>query len=87
MDDEQKQDAVIRQIAVIGEVASRLSPACRERQAQHPWRRMANMRNILVHDYTNVNLDRVWRTATTFVPQLAAALPELIAFEEQRIAD
>lgn len=87
LNDEQKQDAVIRQVAVIGEAAGRLSSDCRTRHVGQPWRQMANMRNILVHDYTSVSIDRVWRTASVFVPQLAAALPDVVAEEEGRLAD
>lgn len=87
LDDEEKQDAVIRQIPVIGEAAGHLSPDCRTRHPRQPWRQMANMRNILVHDYTKVSLERVWRTASMFVPQLAAALPEVVAGEETRLSD
>ena len=87
LEDEQKQDAVIRQVAVIGEAAGRLSPDCRTRHPGQPWRQMANMRNILVHDYTSVSIDRVWRTASGFVPQLTAALPDIVAQEEARLGD
>jgi uncharacterized protein with HEPN domain len=87
LDDEEKQDAVIRQIALIGEAAGRLSPDCRERHSGQPWRQMANMRNILVHDYTNISLDRVWQTASVFVPQLATAMPGVIASEEARLSE
>jgi uncharacterized protein with HEPN domain len=56
------QDAVIRQIQVIGEAAKRVSPDLRRRAAGIPWRKIAGMRDKLVHDYMGVDLEAVWLT-------------------------
>lgn len=73
-EDEKTQDAVIRQIAVIGEAAGGLSQEFTKGHPEQPWRRMADMRNILMHEYTTVSIAAVWKTATSSIPDLETAL-------------
>ena len=70
----EKQDAVLRRFEVIGEAASRLSPETQARFPALPFRSMRGMRNIIAHDYGEVDLELVWITATTDVPVLIATL-------------
>ena len=62
--DLQKQDAVIRRIEIIGEAAAHLTEATRQLIPQLPLRKMRGMRNLVAHDYVNVNLQIVWEVAT-----------------------
>ena len=64
MANQEKQDAVLRRFEVIGEAASRLSPETQALFPTLPFRSMRGMRNIIAHDYGNVDLDQVWKTAT-----------------------
>jgi uncharacterized protein with HEPN domain len=66
----QKQDAVIRRIEIIGEAAVHLSEQTRAAIPELPFRKMRGMRNIVAHDYANVNLKIVWDVATIHVPEV-----------------
>lgn len=54
------QDAVIRNLEVIGEAVKRLSMELREENTGVPWKRIAGFRDIMIHDYDKVNLYEVW---------------------------
>ncbi|MBI5766691.1 MAG: DUF86 domain-containing protein [Verrucomicrobia bacterium] len=70
----EKQDAVLRRFEIIGEAASRLSPETQTLFPGLPFRAMRGMRNIIAHDYGEVDLELVWQTATTDLQSLIAAL-------------
>ncbi|GEM_PF-18679 len=65
-----RQDATIRQLEVIGEAVKRLSPSIRIQYPGVPWRQIAGTRDVLIHDYMGVDIDRVWEIATREVPEL-----------------
>jgi uncharacterized protein with HEPN domain len=69
----EKQDAVLRRFEIIGEAANRLAPETQALFPGLPFRQMRGMRNIIAHDYGEVDLDQVWRTAS------GPALGELIS--------
>jgi uncharacterized protein with HEPN domain len=81
--DTQKQDAVVRRIEIIGEAAAHLSEQTRRAVPELPVRQMRGMRNIVAHDYANVDLDIVWQVATVHVPELCAILEKFFATPEQ----
>lgn len=74
MADTEKQDAVLRRFEIIGEAASRLSPATQTLFPNLPFRAMRGMRNIIAHDYGEVDLDQVWQTATNDLDPLITTL-------------
>jgi uncharacterized protein with HEPN domain len=51
------QDAIILRLIVIGEAAKRLSPELRDNHPEIPWRQMAGLRDIVVHEYDDINLE------------------------------
>lgn len=72
------QDAVIRRLAIMGEAAKRVSSELKEHYPAIPWRSMSGMRDILVHDYNKVNLERVWRVIIDEMPQIILQIEPLI---------
>jgi uncharacterized protein with HEPN domain len=77
MDSPLIQDAVVRNLQVIGEAAKRLPEGLTSRSPEIPWRLVAGMRNRLVHDYAGVDLVEVWNTVERHLPALEAAVARL----------
>ena len=77
----EKQDAVIRRIEIIGEAAAHLTPATRQTIPELPFRKMRGMRNIVAHDYANVDLHIVWEVATVHVREICAVLERFFAHQ------
>ncbi len=82
--DARTQDAVIRRIEIIGEATSHLTSETREAVPELPFRKMRGMRNIVAHDYANVDLSIVWQVATIYVPEICALLEKYFATREEK---
>lgn len=72
--DREKQDAVLRQLQVLGEAARKVSGSLRESHPEVPWHQISGMRNKVVHEYFVVDLEVVWETALVDIPALRPAL-------------
>jgi uncharacterized protein with HEPN domain len=81
------QDAVLRNFEVIGEAAKRLDDVYRAAHPQIPWRSLAGLRDVLIHQYNSVDLERVWAIVEGELPGLreaiAALLPPLDQLERE----
>ena len=66
------QDAVARQLEVIGEASRRLSDAFKERHPKIPWHAIIGMRNRIAHDYLNIDLRVIWEVTQHDLPALKA---------------
>jgi uncharacterized protein with HEPN domain len=71
---EMLQDAVIRNLEIIGEAATKLSAEFRAANTDIPWAQVAGMRNRLIHGYFAVDLGTVWATIEKDLPVLDAKL-------------
>lgn len=72
------QDAVVRQLEIIGEATKNLSWSTTERCPHVPWKEIAGMRDKLIHAYFGVDLDEVWNTAKKDIPYLKEAVEGLL---------
>ena len=72
------QDAVIRNFEVIGEATKRLTPEFRAKYSEVPWRRIAGLRDVLIHDYLRVDLEEVWGIIVNDLPSLKTAIDKIV---------
>jgi uncharacterized protein with HEPN domain len=77
LNDPKTQDAVLRRLLVMGEAAARITPETEARFEEIPFRKMAWLRNRVIHDYGQIDLEIVWESVTLHLPQVRR---ELIAF-------
>ena len=76
--DSMRQDAVIRQLEIIGEAAKRVGDKTRAQAPHIPWRKLAGMRDKLIHEYFGIDLDAVWMTVTLDLPVLEKEIAPLL---------
>jgi uncharacterized protein with HEPN domain len=74
MTDVRTQDAVIRRFEIIGEAARHLSPDALKALPEIPWHLVVGMRNVLIHDYDDVDPQRVWKATQGDIPVLIARI-------------
>jgi uncharacterized protein with HEPN domain len=77
------QSAVIRQIEVMGEATKRISEDFRSGHQDIPWRKIAGMRDILIHAYDFIDLREVWDAATVSIPEMIPKIELLIPQVDQ----
>lgn len=77
----EKQDAVIRRIEIIGEAVKSISQETRRKYPHLPWREMAGMRDVVIHEYFGVSIGLIWRVATRELPKLEEQISEIIQNE------
>ncbi|MFL6289455.1 MAG: DUF86 domain-containing protein [Thermoanaerobaculia bacterium] len=82
LQDTKTQSAILHQLMILGEACKRLSLETRGRAPQIPWRLIAGMRDNLIHEYDDVDLEEIWKTADRDVPALVAELRRLSGPEE-----
>jgi uncharacterized protein with HEPN domain len=72
--DEKTQSAIVFQLLIIGEATKRLSMTLRKQYPDIPWSLMAGMRDKLIHDYDEIDVEEVWKTANTDIPSLLSSI-------------
>lgn len=75
--DVKTQSSVLHQLLVLGEAVKRLSEDFRSQHSQIPWKEIAGMRDLLIHQYDAVDLDEVWKTLTADLADLIKFLDKL----------
>jgi len=72
--DDEKQAAILYRIIIIGEATKRLSPEFRQQYPMIPWREMAGLRDVVIHDYDELDFDILWNVIQVNLPEI---LPQL----------
>ena len=74
----EKQDSVVRRIEIIGEAAKNIPEVFRRKHSNIPWKKMAGMRDVMIHEYFGVNYIRVWQTTKQLLPPLKIQIEKLL---------
>jgi uncharacterized protein with HEPN domain len=77
-EDRRTQDAIIRNLQVMGEAAKKVSTKTRGDHPGIPWKDIAGMRDRVVHDYFGVSLDIVWDVVRNHLPPLQKSLHTIV---------
>jgi uncharacterized protein with HEPN domain len=80
--DRKTQKATLRELQELAESTQRLSDEVRARRPEILWRDIAGFRNVIVHDYLGLSLDRIWEVIENDLPVLETAIEALLKEEE-----
>lgn len=81
LNDTKTQDAVVRNLEIIGEATKNLTDELRGKRPEVPWRQQARLLDRLIHHYSGVNYDIVWNIITNELPLLLPQIEELLVEE------
>ena len=68
----------MKRIEIIGEAVKHLSNEMKDKHPEIPWKNIAGMRDILIHEYAGVQVERVWQTAKNDLPPLKKVIIKII---------
>jgi len=79
--------AVERAVEIIGEAANRVSPVFQQAHPEVPWRKIVDQRNVLVHEYGDVEHALIWDLVQEHLPRLTEQLEVLVPIPPQDPTD
>jgi len=81
LEDNKTQDAVLRKLEVIGEAVKNIPSEVKDKYPEVSWKRIAGMRDIIIHEYFGINLERVWKTVRDDLPELKEKILKISEIE------
>jgi len=78
LEDDMLRAAVERNLEIIGEAARRLSEEFKQEHPEIPWRQIIALRNVLIHEYDDIDYQEIWKVATFHLPRLIEQIRPLI---------
>lgn len=82
VEDKKTVNAVVRSLEVIGEAAKKIPDNLRDNYPEIPWKRMAGMRDKLIHEYFGIDLEIVWEVVNTELPPIKPFIQKVLEEEE-----
>jgi len=79
------QDAIVRNLQTLAESTQRLSDKTKQRKPEVDWRAIAGFRNVVVHDYLGVDLERIWHIIEHDLPGLKTHINALLVESEESL--
>ena len=77
LEDKKTQDAVVRNLEILGEAAKNISEKLKKKHPQVKWKDLAGLRDKLIHHYFGVNFDTVWNIVQQELPRIILELEEI----------
>ncbi len=72
-------DAVLRRVQIMGEAVKRLSQEYKDNHPDLPWRQIAGLRDVVVHDYDEIIVDQLWEVVKNRIPNLVKEIEKIVA--------
>lgn len=72
------QDATLRRLEVIGEAVRNLPDSFKKKHSEIPWKKIAGLRDVLIHEYFGVDMELVWKIANKDIPKLKKQIKNLL---------
>ncbi|MCH7559206.1 MAG: DUF86 domain-containing protein [Planctomycetes bacterium] len=80
-DDQKSVDAVVRNLEIIGEAASRLPDEFKEKYSEIEWYKVVGLRHRIVHEYFGIDLEIIWQILQKDLPELKSKLMQIMSDE------
>ncbi|MFZ4474775.1 MAG: DUF86 domain-containing protein [Saprospiraceae bacterium] len=77
-EDDLVQSAVIRKFEVIGEAAKRIPEEFKAVNPEIPWKQMAGFRDVLIHNYDDLNMETIWETVDAYLPSAVKQIEKIL---------
>lgn len=83
--DKKTINAVVRSFEIIGEAVKKIPAEIRRKNKSIPWKEMAGMRNILIHEYFGINIKVIWKTVQKDIPNLKILINNMLSDSKQDV--